>query len=256
MIKERVQKILAKAGIASRRKAEDLIRDGEVTINGKVAKLGDQAVMGQDAIKVQGKLLHHLESPVYLLFNKPKGVISMLSDPQGRPTLSDYLNKVHSRVFPVGRLDFNSEGLLILTNDGDFAEKLQKQDNVIRIYQVKVKGHPDETQLSRLKKGGRLRKKTVSPISVRIKQKLVQKSVLELAFQGAGALDIKHFLENKGFLTERMVRTSIGHLTLHELKPGEFRSLKASQINALLEQPELGTALLSRLTNPGKAKYN
>src|SRR4051794_31045073 len=112
MASERVQKILAQAGIASRRKAEELIEEGLVTINGKLAKLGDKAEMGKDAIKVKGKLLLQTESPVYLALHKPKGVISMLADPDGRATLSEFLRNVKGRVFPIGRLDFNSDGLI------------------------------------------------------------------------------------------------------------------------------------------------
>ena len=128
MSAERLQKILAHAGIASRRKAEELIEQGLVTVNGKVAKLGDKADLTQDHVKVEGKLIHKMEEPIYLAFYKPKGVISMMADPENRPTLADYLNKVKARVFPIGRLDYNSEGILLLTNDGDLAEKIQKSD--------------------------------------------------------------------------------------------------------------------------------
>jgi len=162
MASERVQKILAQAGIASRRKAEELISEGEVTINGKLAKLGDKAEWGKDAIKVKGKLLQRAETTLYLAMNKPKGVISMLTDPEGRPTLAEFLTKVKTRVFPVGRLDFNSEGLILLTNDGAFAEKVQKSDQILRTYAIKVKGHPDHEMISRLEKGawiGEVRKR-------------------------------------------------------------------------------------------------
>src|SRR3954470_3222887 len=137
---ERVQKILARAGVASRRKAEDLISSGSVTINGKIAQLGDQAEWGKDAIKVQGKLLFQTQkpqSPVYIAFNKPKGVISTLTDSSDRECLSTYLAKIKSRVFPVGKLDFNTEGLMLLTNDGEFAERFQKEDTIPRLYAVK-----------------------------------------------------------------------------------------------------------------------
>src|SRR3954464_4173740 len=121
-MQERIQKILAQAGVASRRKAEELIVEGVVTVNGKPAKLGDKAEWGKDAIKVRGKLLLTKESPIYLAFNKPKGVISSLSDPEGRATLSEFLRPIKERIYPIGRLDFNSEGLILLTNDGEFAE--------------------------------------------------------------------------------------------------------------------------------------
>ncbi|NCA17897.1 MAG: rRNA pseudouridine synthase, partial [Betaproteobacteria bacterium] len=126
MAKERVQKILAKAGIASRRKAEELITMGEVTINGQVAKLGDQAEWGVDAVKVNGKLITATEQPVYLAFYKPKNVICAMEDPQGRPALAPYFVRVLARIYPIGRLDFTSEGLVLLTNDGAITEKIAK----------------------------------------------------------------------------------------------------------------------------------
>ena len=241
MAAERVQKILAQVGIASRRKAEELIVEGLVTINGKLAKLGDKAELGKDAIKVKGKLLQtKVEAPVYLAFNKPRGVISTLTDPEGRATLSEFLGKVKVRVFPVGRLDFNSEGLLLLTNDGNFTEKLQKRDDILRVYTVKVKGHLDEEMMERLKRPARLGPgKVFKPYSVRLSRELEKKAQVEVVVQGSGAFDLKAFFELKGFLVEKVSRTAIGHITLKGLLPGHFRYLKASQVEALFEQPEL-----------------
>lgn len=243
MATERVQKILAQAGLASRRKAEELIKRGEVTVNGKVVKLGDKADPARDAIKVSGKLLHRPEAPVYLAFYKPRGVLSTLADPAGRPTLSDYLKRVGARVFPVGRLDFNSEGLLLLTNDGDLAQKLQKNDEVLRVYQVKVKGHPDESAVARLAKGARIEERMIRPAAVRVAQKLANKAVVELVFRGMGGGDLKKMFEAKGLLVDKMVRVAIGHLTLTGLRPGTYRILKSSQVDALIRQPELGDRL-------------
>ncbi len=240
---ERLQKILAQAGVASRRQAEEFISLGQVTINGKVAKLGDKAEFGKDAIKVKGKLLQQPESLIYVAFNKPKGVISMLSDPQNRPTLAKYLSKIKARVYPIGRLDFNSEGLLLLTNDGDFAQKIQKTEDLVRVYSVKVKGHPDPEMLSRIERGTRgkgPRERGFKPHSLRIKQQLEKKTILEVVLLGSGAFDLKALFETRGFLVEKIVRTAIGQITLRELLPGEFRFLKASQVLAVVEQPELG----------------
>jgi pseudouridine synthase len=246
---DRVQKILAQAGIASRRKAEELIVEGVVTINGKVAKLGDKAQIGKDSIKVRGKLIHQTESHVYLAFHKPKGVISMLSDPEGRPTLATYLDKVRTRVFPVGRLDFNSEGLILLTNDGALAEKIQKNDEIPRVYSVKVKGHPDAEMIARLERGAKLgedRKRLVKPHSVRVKQELTNKAVIEVVVLGSGAMDIKGLFDARGFLVEKVTRTAIGHLTIRSLPVGTYRFLKKSQLEALIVQPELGMRQLSQ----------
>ncbi len=248
---ERIQKILARAGIASRRKAEELITEGLVTVNGKIAKLGDKAVWdatspkGSDAIKVKGKLLHGEEAPVYIAFHKPKGVISALTDPEDRPTLADYLgSKVKARVYPIGRLDFNSEGLLLLTNDGDFAEKIRHVSDLPRIYEVKVRGLQDELALRGLERGARIPERTsykrVRPYSVKLLETLQSKTRVQVVFLGPTAVDVKHFFEVKGFLVEKVTRTAIGHLTLRALPPGRFRFLTKSQVMALINQPELG----------------
>lgn len=237
---ERVQKILAKAGIASRRKAEELILEGLVTINGKIAKLGDKAEFGRDAVKVGGKLILQPEQPVYLAFYKPRGVISMLGDPEGRPSLSDYLEKVRARVFPIGRLDFNSEGLILLTNDGGFAERVQKSQSIARVYQVKIKGHPGPEVISRLCKGARIANRVIKPYSVRVSEALTSKSHIEVVLLGTGIVDLKSYFEMKGCLVEKIMRTAIGHITLKGLLPGRFRLLRNSQVEALLAQPDLG----------------
>jgi pseudouridine synthase len=237
---ERIQKILARAGIASRRKAEDLITSGEVTVNGKVAKLGDKAEFGKDAIKVRGKLLLAQETSVYLALYKPVGVISMLADPEGRATLKDLLHGVRERVFPIGRLDFNSEGLILLTNDGDFAEKLQRRDDVPRVYHVKVKGHPTEEMLQRLRRGLKVGRRMIKPHLVRMAEDLASKARVEVVLLGSGAVDLKAYFEAKGFLVERIRRVAIGHISVDGIAPGQHRLLRESQVLALLNQPELG----------------
>ena len=244
MAAERVQKILAQAGVASRRKAEELIAEGSVTINGKVAQLGDKADFGVDSIKVKGKLLHSVEAPMYLAFHKPRGVISMMADPEGRPTLSDYLKSVHTRLFPVGRLDFNSEGLIILTNDGAIAEQIQKRDDVARVYHVKIKGHPEPEKIERLAKGGRVDSKMIRLHSARIAQRLANKAVIEVVILGSGGGDLKALFELKGLLVEKIVRISLGQLTLTGIGPGEFRTLKKSQLEAVIAHPELGMRMI------------
>jgi 23S rRNA pseudouridine2605 synthase len=240
MAKERVQKILARAGIASRRKAEEIIQEGGVTINGKLAKLGDQAQWGVDSIKVRGKLLHSTEAPVYLAFYKPKGVISMFGDPDGRPSLADYTSSIKTRLFPVGRLDFNSEGVIILTNDGAMTEQLQKRDDIIRVYRVKVKGHMDTEMVKRLERGAKLGTKMVRPESVTVTEEYAKKAQVEIVLVGGGAVDLKAYFEMKGFLVERITRVAFGHIRIGGMKPGEFRQLEDTQAKALLDQPELG----------------
>jgi 23S rRNA pseudouridine2605 synthase len=243
---ERVQKILARAGIASRRKAEELITEGSVTINGKIAQLGDRAVFGKDSIKVNGKLIHRVEAPIYLNFYKPKNVISSLSDPEGRPTIGDYLKRIEERVYPVGRLDFTCEGLILLTNDGAMAEQLQKREDIPRFYHVKVKGHPDREMISRLEKGAKLENRYVKPHSVRVLKTLTNKAIVEVVILGGGQIDLKTFFEGKGFLVERISRVGYGHLSLKGMSPGEFDRLAPTSVEALLKQPELGMKALEQ----------
>src|SRR5947199_9580292 len=152
---ERLQKIIAAAGITSRRSAEKLISSGAVSINGQiVTELGTKADPEIDHILVNGKLLHGAERQIYLLMNKPKGYVTTVRDPEGRPTVMDLLRGIRVRVYPVGRLDYASEGLLLLTNDGELAHKLMKAaSHVPKVYVVKVAGQPGEEQLRRVRAG-------------------------------------------------------------------------------------------------------
>lgn len=242
MAAERLQKILARTGFGSRRGAEDMIRAGEVTINGRVAKLGDQADVEKDAIKVRGKLLTRKPSaPFYLMFHKPKGVICMMhKDPEGRKTLLDYLGSIPERLFPVGRLDYNTEGLLLLTNDGEASERILKHTGLIRGYKIKVKGHPTDGQLDELRKGARLEGRLVKPHAVRAVEKLTSKAHIEISFIGMGSGDIREYMQYKRFLVEKVVRTRIGQLTIEKLPLGAVLVLRPSQVKALIDQPELG----------------
>jgi len=152
---ERLQKIIAAAGIASRRRAEQMIASGLVEVNGKtVTELGSKADLEHDHIRVNGKLIRGAEQHVYLLMNKPKGYVTTVSDPEGRPTVMNLLRGIRSRVYPVGRLDYASEGLLLLTNDGEFAHTLMKAaSHVEKVYLVKVAGVPNEAGLQKLRRG-------------------------------------------------------------------------------------------------------
>jgi 23S rRNA pseudouridine2605 synthase len=155
MPSERLQKIIAAAGIASRRKAEELISSGMVSVNGQiVTELGSKADPEHDHIRVNGKLLHGAERHTYLLMNKPKGYVTTTHDPEHRPTVMDLLHGVSARVYPVGRLDYASEGLLLLTNDGELAHRLMKAaSHVPKVYVVKVAGRPDAAGLEKLRRG-------------------------------------------------------------------------------------------------------
>ena len=154
-MQERLQKILAHAGVASRRKAEEMIQSGRVSVNGHiVTELGSKADAASDVIKVDGKKLRFAHQHIYILLNKPKNVMSTSGDPEDRPTVMDYVKgDVKERIYPVGRLDFGSEGLIILTNDGDFTKFMTQAGVVPKVYHVKVSGQPDDRDIARLKRG-------------------------------------------------------------------------------------------------------
>jgi 23S rRNA pseudouridine2605 synthase len=248
---ERVQKLIAQAGLASRRDAEDLIRDGLVTINGKTAALGDKATLGVDAIKVKGKLIHFAATKVYYMIYKPKNFIAMIAeDEEGRPTLKDLINKqIKERLFPVGRMDFKGEGAIILTNDGDMAQKILKSNDIIRRYHVKVDRHPTQEDLARLARGGRIDGRSMQPYHVRVAEGYNRNSLIEISFEGMGAVDVKQFFENKGFFPEKVARVGIGHISAENLKPGDFKKLNPSSVEALFLQPELAKKHIERLVD-------
>jgi len=255
---------LARAGVGSRREAEALISDGLVTVNGKKIKLGDQAEAGKDAIKVRGKLLQIRSGKtegVYYAFYKPRSVICMMTPDaeRSRKTLLDFFGSVKTRLFPVGRMDYNGEGLVLLTNDGEFNERVQAHKDILRFYIVKIKGHMTEEMLERLKRGARVMNKDprkgsadrfIKPIFVRVTKDLKSKSKVELIFKGMGALDVKEYVQSRGFLVERVVRTGIGQLTVKGMMPGTHKLLKKSQVLAILDQPELAERLIPKPLDP------
>lgn len=231
MAEERLQKILAQAGIASRRKAEQYIVEGRVTVNGKVViELGSKADLDKDHIKVDGTLLRKPKHDVYLALNKPREVVTTLSDPQGRQTVKHLLKGVRERVFPVGRLDYLSEGLLLLTTDGEFANRMMSPaGHVEKIYLVKTNGILSAEQEDQFRQGIALHGRRTAPA----KLKMIKHSVnpwyevrLTEGRQNQIRLMFKHF----GRLVEKLRRVQIGFLKLGSLKPGEYRHLDHEEV--------------------------
>lgn len=235
-MEQRIQKILALMGIASRRKAEEFIIEGRVTVNGKPAVLGMKADTETDHIKVDGKLLTKAEPKVYLMFNKPAGVVTSLSDPEGRPTVKDFLKGIKYRVFPVGRLDYDSEGLLLMTNDGDFAHSvLHPSKKIPKTYAVKVKGIIDEGALEKLRRGIKLEDGLTAPAKAKKVRQAENNSWIEITIYEGRKRQVRRMLEKVGYPVIKLRRTGIDGLRLGDLKPGEMRRLIIEEIKRLKE---------------------
>lgn len=233
---ERLQKIIANAGLCSRREAERLILEGAVTLNGRtVTELGTKADPKRDKIKVNGKLIFTDVERIYIVFYKPKAVIAALKDPEGRPCIADYLRSVQERVVPVGQMDFNSEGLMLLSNDGDMVNKIIKTRNLPKIYMVKVKGHPEPEILSVLKDGIFSAEGVVRFADLQVEQELRNKSWLKLEVTEGARLDLRELLNRRGLLVDRIVRTAVGHLSVQNMQPGELKFVKKSDFQNLTQ---------------------
>ncbi|MBZ5611109.1 MAG: rRNA pseudouridine synthase [Acidobacteriia bacterium] len=231
MPEERLQKLLAHAGVASRRRAEQLILEGRVTVNGAViSELGTKADAERDHIKVDGKRIRPQEKPVYLAMNKPKNFVTTVSDPEGRPTVIDLLRGVKARVYPVGRLDYHSEGLLLLTNDGEFAKRITAPaTHVAKIYVVKTNGPLTPEQQEKFRQGVPLGGKRTAPAGL----KLIQPGTnpwYEVRLIEGRQNQIRLMFKNFGRLVEKLRRVKVGFLELGPLKPGEFRHLTPAEV--------------------------
>lgn len=248
----RLQKMIAGSGLSSRRKAETLIAAGRVTVNGKVVtELGTKVDPERDHVKVDGKHLTGAQPFVYLLLNKPKNVMSTLDDPGGRDTVKDYLHGVSVRVFPVGRLDFDSEGLMLLTNNGDLAQALlHPRYHVPKTYLIKVKGVLTDDEISQLQRGVKLEDGMTSPAIVKKIKKAEQNSWLEITIREGRKHQVKRMLEAVGHLVIKLMRVRMGPLSLGDLAPGEFRFLTDREANALRALVEQRVAALERGEEP------
>lgn len=232
----RLQKFLASAGVASRREAERLIQEGRVELNGSVVgDLGRRLDPRRDAVRVDGRRIRPVARRVYYLLFKPRGVITTAADPQGRPTVIDLLQDVRERVYPVGRLDWNSEGLLILTNDGDLAQRLTHPSNhVPKTYRVKVKGAVAEEVLVRLRRGFVLDGRRTLPARVaRISSQA--NTWLEVVLHEGRKNQIRKAFDRLGHRVLKLRRIAIGPIRDRLLKPGEWRRLTVEEIRLLRE---------------------
>lgn len=235
MPQTRLQKVMADAGLASRRQAEVWIREGRVRVNGKVVtQLGTKVDPEKDHLVVDGRRLARTSRHAYYLFHKPKNVMVTRLDPEGRPMIYDYLQKIPERVFPAGRLDFDSEGLLLLTNDGALTQQLtHPRTQIPKIYEVKIKGVPTPEQIQVLRRGVRLEEGMAFMAKVVLEKKMEKNSWLQITLTEGKRRQIRRMLQEVGLETLRLVRISIGPLRLGKLLPGRYRPLTPAEKTAL-----------------------
>ena len=231
---ERLQKVLASSGVASRRKAEELILAGEVQVNGEVVRELGRKVSGTDVILVHGKMIKK-EDKVYYLLYKPRGVVSTSSDEKGRKTVVDLI-PTSSRIYPIGRLDYDTTGLLLLTNDGEFAQVLMHPKHKIeKVYVAKVRGIVKGDAIHALEKGVEIDGKLTS--SARVKLRKVNRdtntSIVELTIHEGRNHQVKKMLASVGHEVLKLKRERVGFLTLDKLKSGEYRPLSPKEIKQL-----------------------
>lgn len=234
---ERLQKILARAGLASRREAERWIVEGRITVNGAIVrKLGTQADPAKDSIKVDGKRVKPASAPLYYALHKPAGVITTLNDPEHRPDITPFLARLGEkrRVFPVGRLDYNTTGLLLLTNDGELALRLtHPRFGATKVYRAKLSACPTEEELQRLRKGIRLDDGMTAPARVRIVDRLKKNAWVEIGLNEGRKREVRRMFEVLGYFVEKLIRIRIGTVSLGDLPPGELRPLSQIEIRSL-----------------------
>ncbi|MEZ5403245.1 MAG: pseudouridine synthase [Bryobacteraceae bacterium] len=231
MPEERLQKILAHLGVASRRKAEELIVQGKVQVNGKtIVELGSKADPERDEIRVIGKHIRPPRQKFYVLLHKPKGCVTTTSDPERRETVMDLVREIKERIYPVGRLDYNSEGALLLTNDGDFANAiLSAKSKIKKIYEVKVNGYLTPEQEDHFRAGIPLHGRRTRPCGLRLSRR-AENPWYEVTLEEGRTHQIRDMFAHFGRLVEKLRRTQIGFLKLGTLPPAEWRLLTADEL--------------------------
>lgn len=234
----RLQKFISQCGIASRRKAEELILQGSVKINGKTAVLGDK-VTASDKVFVKGKrIVMPKTSYRYIMLNKPRGFITTMNDERGRKCVAELVQDVGERVYPVGRLDKDSEGMLVLTNDGEFANKvMHPRNSVYKIYRVTVRPSIDEEQIVKLETGIMLDGRKTAPAIVHVVHKEPGRVVLEMILHEGKNREIRRMCEAVGLQVARLKRTQIGCVKMGMLKQGDWRDLTEQEVKKLLASP-------------------
>ncbi|MED4941489.1 pseudouridine synthase [Heyndrickxia coagulans] len=241
---ERLQKVIAQAGVTSRRKAEQLILEGKVKVNGEMVRTLGTKVSQADKIEVEGIPLER-EEKVYYLFYKPRGVISAVSDDKGRKTVSDYFRDAGARVYPVGRLDYDTSGLLVVTNDGKFANLLMHpRFEIDKTYIARLSGIPSRQELKQLEKGIRLKDGMTAPARAKLlsMDKRKKKAIVQLTIHEGRNRQVRRMFEYLGYPVEKLRREAYGMLTLKGLNAGEKRELTPHEVKTLRSLAENGGA--------------
>ena len=239
--KVRLQKHLSECGIASRRKAEELIAAGKVKINGHIAEIGSKVDPKRDKVTVRGRAVVPVNEKVYIMLNKPRGFVTTMSDELGRKTVSDLVSDAGNRIFPVGRLDRDSEGLLIMTNDGDFANKLtHPSSHVNKTYRVTVKGAAEEEQLLKMKEGILLDGRKTLPCDCFVAERKPDRTVLIFVLNEGRNRQIRRMCEAVGLEVLRLKRTEIAGVKLGMLPQGKWRPLNEREMRRLTNITQKG----------------
>lgn len=231
----RLQKFMAECGVASRRKCEDLIAAGKVKVNGHVASIGDKINPKKDIVAVHGKKINKSEKMYYIMLNKPRGYVTTVSDELGRKTVMELVRDIHARIYPVGRLDRDSEGLLLLTNDGSFANAMtHPRHEFSKVYRVTVRQKVSDSTLYNLRSGIELDGRKTAPCEVTVLTEEESRTVLEFIIHEGRNRQIRRMCEAEELEVARLKRTAIGSLKLGMLGVGKWRELSDSEVTKLL----------------------
>ncbi len=230
----RLHKYLAHAGIASRRKAEAFIKEGKVSVNGKTVTRMGTVVWQGDRVSVDGRVVESVEKKVYIMLNKPAGYISTVKDQFSRKTVLDLIKGVRQRIYPVGRLDYNTSGLLILTNDGELAQKVTHPGNCIKkVYEAYVEGIPSDEDIKQFKKGVDIGGYVTAPATMKILSVISKNAVVEIVIHEGRNRQVRKMCSEIGHPVKKLKRTAEGELKLGNLKEGKWRYLKGFEIEKL-----------------------
>lgn len=234
--KIRLQKYLSECGVASRRKSEELIADGKVKVNGKSARIGDKVDPKRDKVTVSGKKVKNVNKSVYIMLNKPRGYITTMKDEKNRKCVSELVEDIGVRVYPVGRLDRESEGLLIMTNDGDFANALtHPSKHVAKTYRVTIRPGINKEQIAQFCRGIEIDGKITQPAELKVIEEQENRTVAEVTIYEGRNRQIRKMFEELNIEVARLKRIKVGSLKLGMLKQGAYRELTPAEVEALLE---------------------